>query len=257
MNVSLPRRRSGGVRHALREARDVYRRTSRMPDTGPPVAARAATVPPDVEAASDVATHRMALPAVPRPGRLRAAAARRLRGYRVGRGEPDVFLDVPALHVERLGLEVDELRARVALEARVLDMVRLDVGADVSLGRVRLDIEGVDARAQLKVRLEHLEAIVERVMDTVDRNPQLLEGLTRSLGATVERLGDEAGRAVGALGEGTGRALDGIGEAAGRVVDDAAGRVVGDLADGAARVVGDLADGAARANGAADRPPPP
>jgi hypothetical protein len=257
MNVSLPRRRSGGVRHALREARDVYRRTSRMPDTGPPVAARAATVPPDVEAASDVATHRMALPAVPRPGRLRAAAARRLRGYRVGRGEPDVFLDVPALHVEQLGLEVDELRARVALEARVLDMVRLDVGADVSLGRVRLDIEGVDARAQLKVRLEHLEAIVERVMDTVDRNPQLLEGLTRSLGATVERLGDEAGRAVGALGEGTGRALDGIGEAAGRVVDEAAGRVVGDLADGATRVVGDLADGAARANGAADRPPPP
>src|SRR4051812_26742420 len=136
MNVSLPRRHHGGVRHALREARDVYRRTSRVADTGPAVAPREATVPPDVEAASDVATHRLALPAVPKPGRLRAAAARRLRGHRRERSEPDVLLDVPALHVERLGLEVDELRARVALEARVLDLVRLDIGADVSLGRV-------------------------------------------------------------------------------------------------------------------------
>jgi hypothetical protein len=85
---------------------------------------------------------------------------------------------------------------------------------------VRLDLEGVDAQAQLKVRLEHLEGIVERVMETIDRNPEILEGLTRGVGDAMQRLGDETGRAVGALGGGAGSALNGRGEVAGRVIDD-------------------------------------
>ncbi|HET6635258.1 MAG TPA: hypothetical protein VFH77_09530, partial [Streptomyces sp.] len=35
--------------------------------------------------------------------------------------DPDVLLDVPQLHVDEIGLEVENLRARVSLQAEVLD----------------------------------------------------------------------------------------------------------------------------------------
>jgi hypothetical protein len=52
------------------------------------------------------------------------------------------------------------------------------------------------AQAQLDVRLEHLTTIVDRVMSTIDRNPQLLENLVQRLGSTVDELGSNAARAI-------------------------------------------------------------
>jgi hypothetical protein len=89
--------------------------------------------------------------------------------------EPDVVLDIPKLSVEELDLELDELQARVALDARVLDLLGLHLGADVSLGHVKLGITGVEAEALLKVRLDNLAGILERVMDTVDQTPSLVD----------------------------------------------------------------------------------
>src|SRR4051794_36994160 len=66
-----------------------------------------------------------------------------------GPGEPDVVLDVPKLAVEEISLEVDNLHARIALEARLADLVQLYVGADVEIERVALEIKGVEAQAQL------------------------------------------------------------------------------------------------------------
>lgn len=87
--------------------------------------------------------------------------------------EPDVLLDIPRLHVDKLELKVDELTARVALDARVLDIVQLNVGVDAQLRGVDLDIEDVDAQALLKVRLDNLVAIVDRTVGLVDRAPLL------------------------------------------------------------------------------------
>jgi hypothetical protein len=114
--------------------------------------------------------------------------------------DPDVYLDVPTLHVDEIDLRLDELKARVALEAQVLDLLRLNVGVDAELRGVELDIKGVDAQALLKVRLDNLAVIVDRVMSTVDRNPQVLEGLTERLAAAVGDLGNGAGAALGSLG---------------------------------------------------------
>ena len=57
----------------------------------------------------------------------------------------------------------------------MLDLVKLNVGVDVHLGKVRLDIKGVEAQALVKVRLDHVAAIVDRVLTTLDRNPELVE----------------------------------------------------------------------------------
>ena len=106
---------------------------------------------------------------------------------------PDVLLDVPVVKLDSLHFELDNLDAHVSLNAYVLDLVKLKVGVDVHLGRVRLDIRGVEAQALVKVRLDHVAAIVDRVMTTLDRNPELLE----SIGAAVEDIGAGGGDMLG------------------------------------------------------------
>ncbi|MFE9391507.1 hypothetical protein ACFYMN_19365, partial [Streptomyces sp. NPDC006784] len=134
--------------------------------------------------------------------------------------DPDVLLDVPQLRVEEIDLQVEDLQARVSLQAEVLDLLKLNVGADVSLGRVELDIKGVEAQALLKVRLDNVAAIVGRVLSTIDRNPQILEQVTSGVGSAAESLGSGAGKAVGELGEGAGEAVEDVGKGASKAVED-------------------------------------
>ena len=131
----------------------------------------------------------------------RAQEARSGRTHRAG-ADPDVLLDVPSLEVREIALEVDELRARVSLHAGVASLVALDVGADVHLDRVKLDLQGVEARAQLKVHLERVYGILVRALDTVDQNPGLLEKLQGQEPASLHEPASEAERGDGAASEG-------------------------------------------------------
>ncbi len=133
--------------------------------------------------------------------------------------EPDVLLDIPQLKVDEIGLEVEDLKARVSLHAGVGELVNLAVGADVNLGKVKLDIKGVEAQALLKVRLENVLAILNRALSTVDGNPEVLRSLTRTVGNTVDQAGDLDRRA---LGEG-GVVSDAVG-----LVGDTDGRAMGE-----------------------------
>jgi hypothetical protein len=135
--------------------------------------------------------------------------------------EPDVLVDVPVVKVDSIHLELDNLAASVSLQAKVLELVDLEVGVDVALGKVRLDVKGVEAQALLKVRLDYVSAIVDRVLTTVDRNPELVE----SIGRAIERVGEgtghtlaDTGEGVEDVGEGTEKALAQVGEGAGSAV---------------------------------------
>ncbi|MFE0446237.1 hypothetical protein [Streptomyces fungicidicus] len=164
--------------------------------------------------------------------------------------DPDVYLDVPVLKVDEIDLDVENLRAHVSLQTEVLDLLRLNVGADVSLGRVHLGISGVEAQAQLKVRLDNVAMIINRVLTTLDRNPELLRDLTRGIGSAVQDVGGGAGQAVGELGTGAGRAVEDVGQGAGRAVEDVgqgAGRAVEDVGEGAGRAVEGVGEGAGAA----------
>src|SRR3954471_8252237 len=145
------------------------------------------------------------------------AAEREYESYALGdiedpRGDPDVLLDVPVVKVDSIHFQVENLNAHVALMAKVLDLVHLNVGVDVHLGKLRIDIKGVEAQALLKVRLDHVAAIVDRVLTTIDRNPELV----KSLGRTVEDVGRGSGKALGETGE----AVEDVGEGAGGAVQD-------------------------------------
>jgi hypothetical protein len=168
----------------------------------------------------------------------------------VREGEPDVLVDLPQLRVEEVNLEVDDLRASVTLHANVLDLLRLDLGAQASIASVQLGINTVEAKAQVKVRLDDLAAILDRVLTTIDRNPQIIEQLVQGVGRAVEQVGQGAGQAVGEVGEGAGSAVQDVGRGAGEALGDVgegAGSAVQDVGRGAGEALGDVGEGAGSA----------
>jgi hypothetical protein len=164
--------------------------------------------------------------------------------------EPDVLLDVPVAKVDEITFEVEELRARILLQAEVLDLLKLNVGADVFIGHVGLEIKGVEAQALLKVRLDNVARILDRVLTTIDRNPQLLEGLVEGTGTAIAKIGEGAGSAVEDVGGGAGSAVAELGQGAGSAVGDVgqgAGSAVEDVGQGAGSAVEDVGQGAGSA----------
>lgn len=103
--------------------------------------------------------------------------------------DPDVLLSVPDLGVDKITLSVENLVADIDLHAKVLDVVELHVGAHVTLGKVELEIENVRAQAMLKVKLDKVAEIVDRVMQTLDNNPEIITSLTRPVGEGVRQAG--------------------------------------------------------------------
>jgi hypothetical protein len=86
--------------------------------------------------------------------------------------EPDVVLDVSELEVDRITLEVRDLRPHVAILVDLANLLNLTVGVAARLEQVKLDIEGVEAEVLLKVRLKHIRAIE----DVLERSEREVEG---------------------------------------------------------------------------------
>lgn len=136
------------------------------------------------------------------------------RGYFPGADgspEPDVLLDVSQLRVEEIILDVEDLRAHVSVEADVMNLLRLSVGADVQLGGVHLEIRGVEAQVLLKVHLDKIAEIINRVLTTVDRNPEIVGRIALPLGAAAGELGRAAGGSVDKVTGDVGTAAPGLG----------------------------------------------
>ncbi|UED86163.1 hypothetical protein [Streptomyces profundus] len=115
--------------------------------------------------------------------------------------DADVLLDVPVLKLDELKIEAEDLRAKISLKAEVLSLLKLDVGADVTLGRLELDLKGVDAQALLKVRLDQVASIIKEVLNTIDQNPRIIEQVVQEASATAGGAVDRAGGAVEKTGE--------------------------------------------------------
>lgn len=173
--------------------------------------------------------------------------------------EPDVIVDVPVVKVDEIHFELDDLEARISLHAEVLDLVRLSVGVHAELGKVELNIKGVEAQALLRARLDHVTAIIDRVLTTLDRNPDVLkeiahalEPVTEGAGKAVGEVGEGAGSAVKDVGEGAEGAVEDVGEGAGGAVQDigkGAGGAVEEVGSGAGKAAGELGQGAGQAVG--------
>ena len=132
--------------------------------------------------------------------------------------EPDVFIDVPKLHVGKLEIDVERLQAHLALRAQVANLVALVAGAHAEVDKVKILIEDVDAAALLKVRLHNTYNILDRTLTTIDENPEILQGVVDTLGSAVEQVGEigtEATKPGGALSEltaGVGHTVGNLGD---------------------------------------------
>jgi len=97
----------------------------------------------------------------------------------------DVILEIPELSVDSIGLTVNNVRAHVSLDANAMNFVQLTAGVDVGIKQVQLAISGVYAEAYLYVDLDNVARLVDRVVQTLDRNPQILTRLLAAVDTTV------------------------------------------------------------------------
>jgi hypothetical protein len=168
---------------------------------------------------------------------------------------PDVLLDIPVVKVDVIDLEIEDLHAQVAVMAEVQDLVQLSVGVDARLGKVELKIEGVEAQALLKARLHNVSAILDRVVTTLDRNPELLTSIGKAVedvGGGANQLLDRTGDAVQEVGQGAQGAVQDVGQGAGQAVGQVgqgANQALGEVGQGANQALGEVGQGANQALG--------
>lgn len=129
--------------------------------------------------------------------------------------EYDVVLDVPNLCVQRIFLKVDSVTAKLNLNARVANLVRVDAGADVLIGNVDLTIQGVRAQALLLVDLDDVYYIVDNTLTFLDNHPEI-----------VQQLGSTLQNTVGAVGGLVNRLLLGTVNGVQRLIDPATGNIL-------------------------------
>ncbi|KAI7241430.1 hypothetical protein KC343_g1378 [Hortaea werneckii] len=113
---------------------------------------------------------------------------------------PDVYLNVPTLHVGRIELDVDNLNADINLNAKVAQLVSINAGIQVGINKVNLTIADVDAELELVVRLGHLVDIVNRVFESLDINPSLINTLNNVTSDVTGLLDEVVGEVDGLLG---------------------------------------------------------
>jgi hypothetical protein len=140
----------------------------------------------------------------------------------------DVYVDAPVVKVDEIKYELDDFRAHLAVLAEAGHFVQINAGVGVRLGKVELDIQGVETQALMEVRLHHVSRILERVLTTLDRNPDLLKSVGDALGDvgggahdlltdagdTIKSAGKGAEGAVQQLGQGAGKGVEGLGQGA-------------------------------------------
>lgn len=85
---------------------------------------------------------------------------------------PDIFLNASA-HVGEISLIVENITAKVNVEAQVLKLLNFNAGVQASVDRVRLLIQGVEARVTLEARLENVVAMINDVLHAIDLKPIL------------------------------------------------------------------------------------
>ena len=111
-----------------------------------------------------------------------------VRAEAVGDDDTDVVLDIPVLNVEELDLEVEELRAHISARAELAGFLSINVGVDAYVDKVKLNIKGVEAQVQLKVKLERILGSIDRALQAIERNPRLIDP---DFGGTQDTADDE------------------------------------------------------------------
>ncbi|KAF2684448.1 hypothetical protein K458DRAFT_477696 [Lentithecium fluviatile CBS 122367] len=109
--------------------------------------------------------------------------------------EPDVYLNA-SVHVGEINIEVQNLTAKINLDAQVLQLLSFNAGVDLSIGKVQLLIQNVTARVLLEARLANLVLMINDTLSSIDLNPIIAE-----LGSGLGSIINDTGNLIGDLTE--------------------------------------------------------
>lgn len=110
---------------------------------------------------------------------------------------PDVYLNA-SVHVGEIDILVQNLSAKINLDAQVLNLLNFNAGVDVSIGRVDLTIQNITAKVLLEARLSNLVTMIDDVLDSIDLNPVIA-----TLGQGLDNVVDETSSAVSSTASST------------------------------------------------------
>ncbi|KAJ4337479.1 hypothetical protein N0V87_004625 [Didymella glomerata] len=116
--------------------------------------------------------------------------------------EPDVMLNA-SVHVGEIYIGVDNLTAKINLDAQVLSLLSFNAGVDLSVDKVSLTIQNVTAKVYLEARLGNLVTMVSDVLDSIDLNPVIAE-LGNGLGSIINDTAGLVGNVADGLTGGSG-----------------------------------------------------
>ena len=119
------------------------------------------------------------------PASAQQPTAQRFSGTTSVTPNRDVILEIPELSVDSIGLTVADVKAHVALDANAMNLVQITAGVDVGIKKVQLGIVGVLAEVYHYVDLDNVAKIVNRVVQTLDRNPQILIQVLKTVDTAV------------------------------------------------------------------------
>ncbi|MCJ1296298.1 hypothetical protein MMC34_007864 [Xylographa carneopallida] len=99
--------------------------------------------------------------------------------------QPDVYLNA-SVSVGEIDITVSNLTAKINLQAQVLQLLQFNAGIDLSIDRVALKIQNVSAKVLLEARLENLVLMINDTLNSLDLNPVLA-----TLGQDVDTIVNE------------------------------------------------------------------
>ncbi|KAI0205300.1 hypothetical protein F4808DRAFT_411236 [Astrocystis sublimbata] len=100
--------------------------------------------------------------------------------------QPDVFLNA-SVSVGEINIEVDNITAKINVDAKVLSLLKFNAGVDASIDRVALRIQNVSAKVLLEARLGNVVQMIDDVLNVIDLNP-IVASLGNGLGKIVGNL---------------------------------------------------------------------
>lgn len=100
---------------------------------------------------------------------------------------PDVYLNA-SVYVGEIYIDVENITAKINLQADVLQLLSFNAGVSASIDRVSLLIQNVSAKVLLEARLANIVLMIGDVLDSLDLNPVLAtlgQDLTGIVNTTV------------------------------------------------------------------------
>jgi hypothetical protein len=105
--------------------------------------------------------------------------------------EPDVFLNA-SVSVGEISILVQNLTAKINLDAQVLQLLQFNAGVDLHISEVKLLIQNVTAKVLLEARLSNLVLMINDTLNSIDLNPIIAE-LGNGLGTIINETGNLIG----------------------------------------------------------------